>query len=145
MKWLFAVVFLATGAIGASAQDELPACETLACPDGSAAFGSPGFCDCAQPEPEPEPEPVEPLTCERNFGCVDSGQIACGEWPECVCRDLEPPSPPGEGPLPDPTTPPGMGGVDTCKQFFTCLKGYEMLEWNGQCVCGAEMLPPPDP
>lgn len=117
--------------------------EIVTCPRGAAPVGEPPECAC-----EEAPPPRVPLTCESNFGCADGNQIGVGEWPDCGCRDLSTPQPaPGDG-LPRTDRSPGpldsLGGVDTCKQFLKCAPGFEMILWNGRCVCGETMLPPPE-
>lgn len=159
-------VLLYTMAWPASAQ---LSCENeLLCPDGTRPRGDFPNCNCsdtpepeppeplppepepAPPEPtEPEPEPTPPTNtfpmCEVNFGCVDGDQIGFGEWPDCRCRDLETPIlAPGERIVPDPGIPPGLGMEETCKMFYTCSTGYEMIVWNDRCVCGEQMLEPPE-
>lgn len=136
----FAAIILLWGWVGAGAvaygQD---ACNTLVCPDGSTAIGEPAQCQCPEPPPVNKPEP---LTCERHFGCADGAQVGIGEWPNCACRSLETPKPaPGTG-VPDGAPDAGMGQLDNCNAFFECSPGYQMILWNGKCVCGDEMLPP---
>lgn len=117
--------------------------EVVDCGEGSVAIGEPPDCAC-----EKAPPPRLPLTCENNFGCADGNQIGVGQWPDCGCRDLSTPEPvPGDR-LPRTDRSPGpldsLGGVDTCKAFLKCSPGFEMMLWNGRCVCGETMLPPPD-
>lgn len=115
--------------------------ELVDCAEGAIVTGEPPNCACEKVTPR------VPLTCESNFGCADGNQIGVGEWPECGCRDLSTPEPaPGRTPpRPDRGSGPidSLGGVDTCKQFLQCAPGFEMLLWNGRCVCGETMLPPP--
>lgn len=124
----------------AGAQDSCAA--LVDCAEGTVAVGAPPNCGCEKVAP-----PRVPLTCEANFGCADGSRIGVGEWPDCGCRDLSTPEPaPGRG-LPDPDRSTGpldsLGGVETCKHFLQCAPGFEMLLWNGRCVCGETMLPPP--
>lgn len=125
-----------------SATAQRSCAELVDCAEGTIATGEPPQCGC-----EKVPPPRTPLTCENNFGCAEGNQIGVGEWPECGCRDLSTPQPaPGDAP-PRTDRSPGpldsLGGVDTCKQFLKCAPGFEMLLWNGRCVCGETMLPPP--
>ena len=117
--------------------------ESVSCPEGTAPAGTFPDCTCEQVIPDPPPGP---LSCEAHFGCADGNQVGVGEWPDCGCRDLETPGLKPGGSIPDSGTGPvdSLGGVDTCNQFFQCQSPYTMLLWNGKCVCGDEMLPPPE-
>ena len=140
MRCGLAVAFvILLGAHGAAAQDEPIACNALICSDGTPAFGEPGACECSPIEPTKP----QPLSCEANFGCIDPSQVGFGEWPICGCMTLETPRPPPGGSLPDPAPDPGLGQLDTCEAFYECEPGWEMIIWNGRCVCGTELLPPP--
>ena len=134
-------VVLAASLTMPSASAQRTCAELVDCAEGTIAIGEPPQCACEKAPPR------VPLTCESNFGCADGNQVGVGEWPECGCRDLSTPQPaPGDTP-PRTDRGPGpldsLGGVDTCKQFLKCAPGFEMLLWNGRCVCGETMLPPP--
>jgi hypothetical protein len=88
----------------------------------------------------------EPLSCEANFGCASGSQIPVGAWPDCFCQEIATPEP-----IPDPPDPPDPTvdplptlPDDQCSIHFQCEPGFTMLNWNGRCVCGNEVLPPPD-
>ena len=141
---LGAAILLIAGVLALSPAAAQTCQEIIVCAGETAPAGTPPDCTCEPVVPDPPPGPP---TCEANFGCADGNQIGVGEWPNCGCRDLDTPGlkPGGSIPEPDPPGPvDSLGGVDTCNQFFQCQSPYTMLLWNGRCVCGDEMLPPPE-
>ncbi len=85
-------------------------------------------------------------SCALNFGCASGSQIPVGDWPQCSCQEIATPEPNPRRPErpPPPRTPlPPVIPDDECSIHFQCSDGFTMMNWNGRCVCGQEMLPPP--
>lgn len=86
-----------------------------------------------------------PPSCEANFGCASGSEISVGVWPDCSCvasrtpeKVRKPPPPP-----PDPPRKPPPTLEEECSMHFQCPDPFKMLNWNGRCVCGQEVLAPP--
>ena len=123
-------------AIGLSAQvTAQSSCNDIMCPNGAQSTGDFPECFCGLDRVERR-EPSRGPTC-ADVLCRDSRLVGIGEWPACTCHNpSDPLPPPGSGGGGRGGFVPGLGGVETCKEHFTCPPKFEMaVDEHDTCVC----------
>jgi hypothetical protein len=109
------------------------ACTWVPCPGGADyAVGTYPDCFCNGEPVDVGVSGPQNSTCARDFQCVDNSRVGAGNWPACVCVGADNP---GGGTSNPSDFQPGLGGVETCNQYYTCPPLYQMDVGDAGCVC----------